>query len=699
MNKKFFLLSSVALMLFAANAQSKLTLSTRLLMEGKEQGTPMMRKTQAPKSDRIVMTSILLEKGANVTDEQLAELNIKVAKRLNGLLLAYVPVSQLANLAEIEGVRLIDAGSKQRLTNDRSREASSVPMVHDMNVVNSNADMPEYYRGKDVLVGIIDTGIDLGHPAFHDANGKSRIKQAVLLGLVRDEEAEIVDIQATTYNEDQIDQAIEDTKDMPARGGGHGTHVAGIAVGSTVALPDGDPMKPFYGMAPEADILTYELESGYNPMMLYSLADAFDKADQWQRPVVMNMSWGHNSARVDGTDGFSLSLGELVSSYDMKGKVICISSGNEGDETLSVQMDCNKPIENNDWTAQHLFLCVLQNAEVESGVFANDAIFDFYGADNRDYAVKFDLYNYKTSDLVASSPLFMTQNCLEGELHEQFEESYYLGAYGQSEVSLANRMYMENEFRFQSPVKVFVAVTVYTKEEGLQIDGAALSGCRMVESVSNTVQPNNWGSINPLVCNDYCIGVGSYNTRSEFVDQDGYLWKMNDEGDISSFSSYRHPHYGGMAPTVAAPGAFILSSYNHNVDRELEPVMGTTLYNGVEHLWGMMQGTSMAAPAATGIIALWLQANPNLTREDIIEILANTCDYDDFCQDSPYRFGLGKINAKRGIDYILNQTVALTNVSNSNAGLQPAKFIDAEGRIMIRKGDRQYDVMGVEREK
>ncbi|MBR2239567.1 MAG: S8 family serine peptidase, partial [Prevotella sp.] len=69
-----------------------------------------------------------------------------------------------------------------------------------------------------------------------------------------------------------------------------------------------------------------------------------------------------------------------------------------------------------------------------------------------------------------------------------------------------------------------------------------------------------------------------------------------------------------------------------------------------------MSGTSMACPTAAGIIALWLQADPQLTLADVKDILANSCDNDEFTAKNPIRWGYGKINAKKGVEYIKQVT-------------------------------------------
>ena len=70
--------------------------------------------------------------------------------------------------------------------------------------------------------------------------------------------------------------------------------------------------------------------------------------------------------------------------------------------------------------------------------------------------------------------------------------------------------------------------------------------------------------------------------------------------------------------------------------------------------WGVMSGTSMAAPTVAGIIAQWLQINPNLSPGNIKDIIAQTAIKDQFTQN--IQFGPnGKIDAMAGVRYLLAQ--------------------------------------------
>jgi subtilisin family serine protease len=106
---------------------------------------------------------------------------------------------------------------------------------------------------------------------------------------------------------------------------------------------------------------------------------------------------------------------------------------------------------------------------------------------------------------------------------------------------------------------------------------------------------------------------------------------------IAGFSSKGPVGFGDnitVKPDVVAPGVSIWSTV---------PPDGYTL----------MSGTSMATPHVSGVVALMLQANPNLTPEDVKEILAKTAvDLGEEGKDNVYGYGL--VNAYYAV---LNATV------------------------------------------
>lgn len=174
--------------------------------------------------------------------------------------------------------------------------------------------------GKGVLVGIIDSGIDILHPDFIRANGES-----ALVG-IWDQTAETGSAPdgyqgGTYYAQEEINQALSEKRALASDFSGHGTHVASIAAGNQ-------------GVAKEAEILFVKLGRGKRGELsrTTSLMRGVDflirMAQQRGQPIVINISYGTNYG-----DHFGGSLLEtyMDTAAALWQSVICTGTGNEGD--------------------------------------------------------------------------------------------------------------------------------------------------------------------------------------------------------------------------------------------------------------------------------------------------------------------------------------------------------------------------------
>ena len=90
-------------------------------------------------------------------------------------------------------------------------------------------------------------------------------------------------------------------------------------------------------------------------------------------------------------------------------------------------------------------------------------------------------------------------------------------------------------------------------------------------------------------------------------------------------------------------------------------------------------GTSMAAPTVAGTIALWLEANPLLTRDEVKDIVCRSARTDEFTEAKPDQFGKGKIDAKRGLKLVLNADTGITDISEGQRSENDVIY-DLQGR-------------------
>lgn len=184
---------------------------------------------------------------------------------------------------------------------------------------------PLSLTGNRVLVGFVDSGIDLTHPDFQDSNGNSRV--LFLWDQTRDEYPPDGYLFGTEYNNEQINEALQMGKTLSKDESGHGTAAAGIACGNGNASNG-----RYRGIAPEAELIVVKMRKnkGLYPRtteLLSGIDYCIKKALKFNRPLVLNISFGNNYGSHTGN-----SLSELyLNRVSLLGRIsIIAAAGNEG---------------------------------------------------------------------------------------------------------------------------------------------------------------------------------------------------------------------------------------------------------------------------------------------------------------------------------------------------------------------------------
>ncbi|NTV79221.1 MAG: S8 family serine peptidase, partial [Clostridiales bacterium] len=145
------------------------------------------------------------------------------------------------------------------------------------------------------------------------------------------------------------------------------------------------------------------------------------------------------------------------------------------------------------------------------------------------------------------------------------------------------------------------------------------------------------GSSNKVIC------IGSYVTKDHWVDINGITQYQPGNpivGAISSFSSIGPTRDGRLKPDLVAPGEVIVAAYSSF----LTQTPSTNILQGGKHQ--KMQGTSMASPHVTGVVALMLEKNGALNYDQAVTLLKNTTKKDSYTGTSPNNiYGNGKLDA------------------------------------------------------
>lgn len=186
--------------------------------------------------------------------------------------------------------------------------------------------------GRGVVVGIIDFGFRLDHPMLRDARGRTRVER--LFDMSSEGPSPRPYGYGRVHSRDDIDRALRrgdvegelgyevDDRHRPA----HGTHVASIAAGTPWR---GAPS----GIAPGADLVLVEL-SGAGTSGLRTLGNSvrileavdFVFRTAGDRPCVVNASVGAHGGPHDGSTLVERGLDAAVAGRP--GRVVCQSTGN-----------------------------------------------------------------------------------------------------------------------------------------------------------------------------------------------------------------------------------------------------------------------------------------------------------------------------------------------------------------------------------
>ena len=214
-----------------------------------------------------------------------------------------------------------------------------------------------------------------------------------------------------------------------------------------------------------------------------------------------------------------------------------------------------------------------------------------------------------------------------------------------------------------------------------EILGEANNSTQFTFSLANIESRGcNPGTIGAPGDMDRVITVGAMHHRTSLTNILGGNYTTapvgSEEGHLVTFSSCGPTMQGRIKPDVVAPGHNIISCHNsfyHKndmgealVDDILPMVAYADKAYGRTYAMTAMSGTSMACPIAAGVIALWLQAKPDLTPEDILGVIERTSHQPEpefSGEGKNIYYGWGEIDAYAGLLDILDVTANIPELS------------------------------------
>lgn len=536
----------------------------------------------------------------------------------------------LQRLAKQQGVEYIQITSGATQMLNLARQEAGTDQIH------KGTDLPKAYTGEGVVVGVVDAGFDYMHAAFRrPADGALRIKRVWEQGATTLDGASAPAKYGygIELNTPELIEKAQGDSDSNS----HGTHVAAIAAGSD-AYKDG----AYVGNAPDADIVlvALDLNASTNADISNAVQYIFDYADEVGKPCVVNLSLGNQDGPHDGTSTFDT----MTDAMQGPGRLIVGAAGNHRTDAFH--------IDHTFATADAAPLRTFVKYKVAPSNSVSGGTIEIWGEKGVDFTVDIAAYSTFNKKDARSTTVYPAEGVTDVDFGKYATGTWKVASEvsplnGKPHVVLTSALTsIRNNYAIALTVtpKTAGRVNIWSDNTYLALESRDIEGFSAPDAASSTLC--EIGGTGKRI-----LTVGSYTTRNEYTTNGGQQATLQETvGDLSSFSSYGPTVDGRMKPNITAPGCFIISAVSNN------DASGNLMYAeynenfGRYNQYGYMQGTSMASPFVAGIVATWLQAYPQLTPEQLHEIVQNTARKDSFTATAPdSNWGYGKINALDGL--------------------------------------------------
>lgn len=578
-----------------------------------------------------------------------------------GLASGRLTLGQIAELALDPRVVRIESAQRTRPFLNVSLAEIQAEQTHD-----ATGAPPLYsgYSGVGVLIGIVDTGLDLDHPDFRAETGTRVVAlwdQTV--------SPSVLPPSGFAYGREWTHAQIDGGSSTQVDSEGHGSHVAGIALGDGSATGGGQPAYEYIGVAPEAQLVVVKTDF-YSTSIADAVEYIFEKATALGLPAVVNLSLGHHYGPHDGFEATDLAMNALVG----PGRIVVAAAGNEQQDAIHAEAS----IAAGDSSAITIELPAYPPAP---------------GAAN-DYLL---VDGYYTQGSPIEITVVTPNGARVGPISpgDRADEST-----GQGGVYIENDWYDPATEDANFFVQIYDPVAGNTPVAGVWSivltrapTVAPATACQADLWLYNSTfasSPRFVLGMTPtkLVASpataDSVIAVGAYVTKKNWQSIDGNIYQYSPApivGAIAAFSSRGPRRDGGIKPDISAPGQGIASARSSDY-------MIPAVYVTPDGLHMINQGTSMAAPHATGVAALMLQAHGSLSKRALLTELQETARIDGHASGLPNStWGWGKLDAWSATNVVTPVIVEAVTITRTSEGVR------LEWSVPLDASNREFAVL------
>ena len=691
------LLTTILIFCALVNVQAQSNLSPEVnAYLGNYKSAVKHRSAQASQQQTIVTLRLKADANAWEVAQQVEALGAEVKVTLGNQLTVALTAEQIEPVSKIEGVDLVERIKRGTPRLDTSLSVTQADLVH-----KGTEQVPQAYTGAGVVMALIDAGYDFTNPMFKDNNNNLRIKAVYYPGIT-DTKAHKAIIDGK-----KVDGSLYDTPelilnpDIYGGTGSHGTHCASIAAGSHITDADmkGLTGKPIGGMAPGSDIILLNTAAddaqlarlgsvaadNLNTALALKFISEYGKSQQ--KPVVLSWSENMHDGFHDGTSASA----QAIRNFCEEGNIAVICASNEGGDSMHV----HKKVK----AGETLKLMI-------DDITADPKSYTFF-VTNKPVKMQVGIYDTYEKKAIKLSETMSSADNVSVSLDVKKEPSENSGALEKNLWDLLNQ-----EFSSRSNTEIelaagtgkaadgsdrhYVRAAFLTQNNSLSSNAekhiilyfTPEEDCEVFSWCDNTGYMKYDGfteGTSSISMGDYstsgkAVTIGAWAAQNKSMDLDRKITTNNQfkVGDIAYFSSYGTDYAGHKIPDACTPGTNVVAAINsfqtdESIDRE-NPTFYINFKNQYigqkgeqSYFFAPKSGTSMATPTAAGIVALWVQAakdkGKTLTNEDVKDIINHACDTDEYTKAKPERFGVGKLNAYKGLLYVLGLSTGISELS------------------------------------
>ena len=638
---------------------SKVGATLKLLMDDKASVSSLISKRNG-----IKYIPVLIEFDSSFSANGAYNKKLGIRTMMGNIATADIAINDIDNLIALSVIKRIELPLLLRKTDTVMKKMTMAYYVQ-----NGTLPLSTGYTGKNTVMGIIDDGFDFTHPDFNTADNKTRFLSIWNMDGTNKPPA------GFTYGTEWLPDSLELYKllfkkkqitnyEMELKFGYsfHGTSVAGLAAGNN-------------GIATGADLIGVALTATADTLLrsdriLDAIKYIYSKADSAHKKCIINISLGIMEGGPH--DGKTLLEKAIDNFCDEKPNLlICSSAGNNGNTWKHWG---GFPIHKD--SSFFFFECAVEGSLYFTipKQFTNSLSLSFTDSKlgnlnqpniSKDSIIQQTAFVNIGSIINSQIPLTLETKFPRGNLSSSFtfSASHYNQDYDElvvkvKEYSSTNTTLDFHLYRFiwKGDGVVHCWLPFWNLHPVFFFDANPLPN-----DSTYSHSDNNYTTVIPSHARTI-LSSGAYNIRNCYVHMHKDVVSQYPKCNIAYFTSRGPTLDGRIKPDIITPGDNVMAPrrrfddyYEHHFIVDTNTVA--------------FGGTSAASPITAGVAALIWEKFPLFTREDVIEKIKSTANFDNFCKEygtQPNNVtGMGKVDAFYAVAGIRINNEAICNAMDT----------------------------------